>query len=130
MGWGRDGVAHENQVSDQTGQDSPTDSSASARRSQPPTTPVSPPPFHWRGTGAGEIPPLKNFVGKSNPSSNNLSGTLQRYGTLFERGVAWTLSLYRPYIRADSAIALYALYNRMTVYPRLFFFWRTPHPPI
>ncbi len=59
MGSGQDGVAHENQVSDQTGQDSPTDRREPARRSQPPTTPVSPPPFHWRGTGAGEIPPLK-----------------------------------------------------------------------
>ena len=69
---------------------------ASQAQHLPPTTPVPPPTLRWRTYLYPEIPPLKKNVGKSNPSSNNLLGTLQRYGTLFERGVAWTLSRYPP----------------------------------
>jgi hypothetical protein len=61
-----------------------------------PPHPSHPRPSLGAGTALGKYPPLKNFLLKSNPSSNNLLGTLQRYGTLFERGVAWTLSRYPP----------------------------------
>jgi len=68
-----------------------------------PPHPSRPRPSLGAGTATGKIPPLKRFVGKGNPSSNNLLGTLLRYGTLFERGVAWTLSRYPPLYRGGRA---------------------------
>jgi hypothetical protein len=76
---------------------------ASQAQHLPPTTPVPSPTLRWRTYLYPEIPPLENFLCKSNPSSNNLSGTLQRYGTLFERGVAWKLSRYPPLYRGGRA---------------------------
>jgi hypothetical protein len=70
---------------------------------RPPPHPSPPRPSTGAGTATGKIPHVENFLLKSNPSSNNLLGTLLRYGTLFERGVAWTLSRYPPLYRGGRA---------------------------
>jgi hypothetical protein len=100
MGSGQGGATSANQLSVQTGgrdaQDSqPIDANTLANH-RPHHTGVGPTLLLARALRLGKIPCVENFLCKSNPSSNNLLGTLQRYGTLFERGVAWTLSRYPP----------------------------------
>jgi hypothetical protein len=107
MGWGQDGATSANQLSVRTGgrdaQDSlPIAAHPLADHSHPPH-PSHPHPSLGEGTATGKIPHVENFLLKSNPSSNNLLGTLLRYGTLFERGVAWTLSRYPPLYRGGRA---------------------------
>jgi hypothetical protein len=104
---GQDGATSANQLSARTGirdaQDSQPIGAHPLADHRPPPHPSPPHPSLGAGTATGKIPPLENFLCKSNPSSNNLLGTLQCYGTLFERGIAWTLSRYPPLYRGGRA---------------------------